>query len=120
MSDVKKPPFRADHVGSLLRPPELLEARAKQRAGEIPAVALREVEDRSIRDAVALQESIGLQGITDGEYRRTYFHIDFLEQIEGIAVRGGITTKFHRHDREIDFAPPRLEVVGKLRRSRAI
>jgi methionine synthase II (cobalamin-independent) len=120
MSDVKKPPFRADHVGSLLRPPALLDARAKQQAGELTVAALRDVEDRSIRDAVALQESIGLRGITDGEYRRTYFHIDFLQQIEGIAVRGGIATKFHRHDKEIDFAPPRLEVVGKLRRSHPI
>jgi 5-methyltetrahydropteroyltriglutamate--homocysteine methyltransferase len=120
MSDGKTPPFRADHVGSLLRPPELLEARAKRQAGEISATALREVEDRSIRDAVALQESIGLCGITDGEYRRTYFHIDFLEKLEGVAVRGGIATKFHRHDKEIDFAPPRLEVVGTLRRSRPI
>jgi methionine synthase II (cobalamin-independent) len=106
MSDGKTPPFRADHVGSLLRPPELLEARAKQQAGEISAAALRAVEDRSIREAVALQESIGLRGITDGEYRRTYFHIDFLEKLDGIGVRGGIATKFHRHDREIDFAPP--------------
>jgi 5-methyltetrahydropteroyltriglutamate--homocysteine methyltransferase len=101
----------------LLRPPELLEARAKQQAGEISAAALRAVEDRSIREAVALQESIGLRGITDGEYRRTYFHIDFLEKLDGIGVRGGIATKFHRHDREIDFAPPRLEVVGKIRRA---
>jgi 5-methyltetrahydropteroyltriglutamate--homocysteine methyltransferase len=120
MSDLKKPPFRADHVGSLLRPSELLAARAQHQAGEVSAATLREVEDRSIRDAVALQEAIGLRGITDGEYRRTYFHIDFLEQLDGIAVRGGIATKFHRHDKEIDFAPPRLEVVGKLRRSRAI
>ena len=120
MPDVKKPPFRADHVGSLLRPQELLAARARHQAGEIPAAALHDVEDRSIRAVVALQESIGLRGITDGEYRRTYFHIDFLEKLDGIAVRGGIATKFHRHDREIDFAPPRLEVVGKLRRSRPI
>ena len=120
MSAVKTPPFRADHVGSLLRPPELLEARAKQQAGEISAAALRAVEDRSIRHAVALQESIGLRGITDGEYRRTYFHIDFLEKLEGIAARGGIATRFHRHDKEIDFAPPRLEVVGRLRRTRPI
>ena len=120
MSDAKKPPFRADHVGSLLRPPQLLEARSKHQAGETSRASLRAVEDSAIRDAVALQESIGLQGVTDGEYRRTYFHIDFLEQIEGIAVRGGIATKFHRHDKEVDFAPPRLEVVGKLRRPRPI
>jgi methionine synthase II (cobalamin-independent) len=116
MSDLGKPPFRADHVGSLLRPAELLAARARHQAGEIATEALREVEDRCIRQAVALQEEIGLHGITDGEFRRTYFHIDFLERIEGVAVRGGIATRFHRQDREIDFAPPRLEVVGKLHR----
>jgi 5-methyltetrahydropteroyltriglutamate--homocysteine methyltransferase len=116
MSGPQKPPFRADHVGSLLRPPDLLAARDRHQAGELTAEALREVEDRCIRDAVALQEGIGLRGITDGEFRRTYFHIDFLERLDGVAVRGGIATKFHRHDREIDFAPPRLEVVGKLSR----
>jgi 5-methyltetrahydropteroyltriglutamate--homocysteine methyltransferase len=120
MPEAIRTPFRADHVGSLLRPPELLAARAKKQAGEVSSAALRDIEDRCIRDAVTLQESIGLQGITDGEYRRTYFHIDFLEQIDGIAVRGGIATKFHRHDQEIDFAPPRLEVVAKLRRTKPI
>jgi 5-methyltetrahydropteroyltriglutamate--homocysteine methyltransferase len=120
MPETTRPPFRADHVGSLLRPPELLAARAKKQAGEISTAALRSIEDRCIRDAVKLQENIGLRGITDGEYRRTYFHIDFLEQLDGIAVRGGIATKFHRDDTEIDFAPPRLEVVGKLRRTKPI
>jgi 5-methyltetrahydropteroyltriglutamate--homocysteine methyltransferase len=120
MSDPQMPPFRADHVGSLLRPPELLAARARHQAGELTAEALREIEDRCIRDVVALQEGIGLRGITDGEFRRTYFHIDFLERLDGVAVRGGIATKFHRHDREIDFAPPRLEVVGKLSRGSPI
>jgi 5-methyltetrahydropteroyltriglutamate--homocysteine methyltransferase len=120
MPDTCRAPFRADHVGSLLRPPELIAARTRKQAGEISAAALREVEDRCIRDAVALQERVGLRGITDGEFRRTYFHIDFLEQIEGIVVRGGMPTKFHRGDQEIDFAPPRLEVVGKLRRPRPI
>jgi 5-methyltetrahydropteroyltriglutamate--homocysteine methyltransferase len=120
MPGAAEPPFRADHVGSLLRPPELLQARARRQAAEISADELRAVEDHSIRQAVALQESIGLRGITDGEFRRTYFHIDFLEQIEGVAVRGGIAVKFHRADQEIDFAPPKLEVIGKLRRATPI
>jgi len=66
-----KPPFRADHVGSLLRPANLHEARAKAAQGEIDAAALRQVEDAAIRDVVALQEDIGLHGISDGEFRRT-------------------------------------------------
>ena len=71
------PPFRADHVGSLLRPPELLKARGDRAAGKISAEDLRAVEDSSIRDAVAFQESVGLQSITDGEYRREIFYSDF-------------------------------------------
>jgi 5-methyltetrahydropteroyltriglutamate--homocysteine methyltransferase len=71
------PPFRADHVGSLLRPPELLQARDAHTAGNLAAGALRDLEDRSIRNAVALQEEVGLQSITDGEYRREVFYTDF-------------------------------------------
>jgi 5-methyltetrahydropteroyltriglutamate--homocysteine methyltransferase len=120
MRERTRPPFRADHVGSLLRPQALLAARAEHAAGRMGAEALRAAEDHAIRDAVALQESIGLQSVTDGEYRRTYFHIDFLERIEGVAVRGGIATRFHRDDGEVDFAPPRLEVTGKLKRTQPI
>ena len=72
------PPFRADHVGSLLRPKELLQAREDHKAGRIDAAALRAVEDKAIRDAVKLQEGVGLSGITDGEFRRTTWHMDFL------------------------------------------
>ena len=71
------PPFRADHVGSLLRPAELLKARADRAAGKISAEELRAIEDSSIRKAVAFQESVGLQSITDGEYRREIFYSDF-------------------------------------------
>ena len=67
-----------------------------------------------------MQEEVGLQGITDGEYRRTYFHIDFLEHLEGVAVEGGISVKFHSNQGEIDFAPPRLKVVGRLRHTHDI
>ena len=117
---VTKPPFRADHVGSLLRPKNLLEARDKKKRGEITAEALRKVEDEAIRKAVALQENVGLQAVTDGEYRRTYFHIDFLEHLEGVAVKGGLPVKFHSKDSEVEFAPPRLEVSGKLRHTHPI
>jgi 5-methyltetrahydropteroyltriglutamate--homocysteine methyltransferase len=80
-------PFRADHVGSLLRPHSLLAQRAKARAGEADRAALRAVEDECIRDAVALQERLGLQSVTDGELRRESFHGDFLERIGGIEFK---------------------------------
>jgi 5-methyltetrahydropteroyltriglutamate--homocysteine methyltransferase len=109
------PPFRADHVGSLLRPPALIEARSRHRNGEISAGELRAIEDTHIRDVVKRQEATGLKSITDGEFRRTFFHIDFLEKLEGVTVSGGIETKFHSRGGVIDFAPPSLSVTGKLR-----
>jgi len=109
------PPFRADHVGSLLRPPALIEARARRRAGEISGEQLRTIEDTHIRDVVKRQEDVGLKSITDGEFRRTFFHIDFLEKLQGVTVSGGIETKFHSRGGVIDFAPPSLSVTGKLR-----
>ena len=78
------PPFRADHVGSFLRPKALIDARSQFQAGDIDAAALRRVEDEAIRDIVAFQEGLGLRGITDGEFRRTYFHTDFLLQLAGV------------------------------------
>ena len=109
------PPFRADHVGSLLRPQRLKEARTRLQNNEITKDQLREVEDEAIREVVRKQEAIGLQSITDGEFRRTFFHIDFLQRLEGVAVSGGIAAKFHTRTGEIDFAPPRVTVTGKLR-----
>lgn len=86
MSSRVKPPFRADHVGSLLRPAEVKAARAKVERGELSADALREIEDRSIRDAVVRQEAIGLKAITDGEFRRGWWNHDFLGKIDGVEV----------------------------------
>ncbi len=120
MTQRPRAPFRADHVGSLLRPQRLLEARARHADGELTSQALREIEDACIRDAARLQEDVGLEAITDGEFRRTYFHIDFLEQLEGVAVHGGIAVKFHRRDGEVDFAPPKLAVTGRLRHTHGI
>ena len=80
------PPFRADHVGSLLRPTRLVDARARLQRGEINADQLRAIEDEVIRALVAKQESIGLQAITDGEARRDFWHIDFLSQLEGVST----------------------------------
>ena len=82
----KKPLFRADHVGSLLRPPELLAAREKWKSGAIDVAELREVEDRAIADVVALQEGLGLEAVTDGEFRRENWWIDFISAIEGIEI----------------------------------
>ena len=78
------PPFRADHVGSLLRPQVLKDARAQRERGEITDQQLTEIEDRAIRDVIAKQEGAGLQGISDGEFRRSFWHLDFLEQIGGV------------------------------------
>jgi 5-methyltetrahydropteroyltriglutamate--homocysteine methyltransferase len=109
------PPFRADFVGSWLRPQRLKDARDRFKKNEITKDDLRAIEDDAIREVVRKQESIGLQSVTDGEFRRTFFHIDFLQRLQGVAISGGIATKFRTQDGEIDFAPPRLTVTGKLR-----
>ena len=113
-------PFRADHVGSFLRPKFLLDARDQFKQKAITRAQLREVEDRAIRDVVKFQQDLGLQGITDGEYRRTYFHIDFLEQLEGVSTEGGITVHFHKTNGEVDFAPPVMKIRNKVRHVKSI
>src|ERR1700733_5151976 len=80
------PPFRADHVGSLLRPRGLQEARAKWKAGTVSHDALREVEDTCIAAAIARQEEVGLRAATDGEYRRAYWHYDFVAGLDGVEI----------------------------------
>jgi methionine synthase II (cobalamin-independent) len=117
---LRRPPFRADHVGSFLRPPELLAARERFRAGEIDRAALRAVEDRAIRAVVKMQEDAGLLGITDGEFRRTFFHVDFLEQLAGVVAKGAVTVKFHNRAGDVDFAPPVMSVTGKVAHVRPI
>src|SRR3977135_561563 len=114
------PPFRADHVGSFLRPPALLAAREQFRTANLSREGLREAEDAAIRDIVQLQEEVGLQGITDGEFRRTYFHIDFLEQLSGVETKGGIAMSFHSAQGNVDFAPPVMKVTGRVRHVRPI
>src|SRR5213596_2803909 len=120
MSQRTKPPFRADHVGSFLRPAQLLTARERCQKGEIGKAALRAVEDAAIADIVRLQEDIGLHGITDGEFRRTYFHIDFLEQLDGIETHTGFTSQFHTKRGDVRFAPPVLKVTGKVKHAKPI
>src|SRR5262249_40035022 len=86
MAQRTTPPFRADHVGSFLRPPELLDARERFQQGALSREGLRAVEDAAIREIVRFQEDVGLQAATDGEFRRTYFHVDFLEQLAGVEI----------------------------------
>ena len=116
----EKPPFRADHVGSMLRPKTVLEARERRERGEITAEELREIEDAAIKKVVKQQEDIGLRSVTDGEFRRAFFHIDFLEHLAGVVVKGGIPIKFRSASGEREFAPPRMEVVARLERTRQI
>ena len=115
------PPFRADHVGSFLRPRPLIEAREAYRAGTIDAAALRSAEDAAIRDVVRFQEELGLQGITDGEFRRTYFHTDFLLQLDGVEEAGGTQVKFHQHGgKALEYAPPVMKITSKINHVRDI
>jgi 5-methyltetrahydropteroyltriglutamate--homocysteine methyltransferase len=119
--DGSRPPFRADHVGSLLRPPELHAARAARKAGTIDAAQLRAVEDKTIRDAVRLQEDLGFQAATDGEFRRAYWHIDFLTQFDNaVAIPPNVKARFHTEAGDIEAQPPGIRVVGKLSRSKFI
>jgi 5-methyltetrahydropteroyltriglutamate--homocysteine methyltransferase len=115
------PPFRADHVGSLLRPDRVLQARAEFDAGRIDAAELRRIEDEAIRDVVVKQEEIGLQSATDGEFRRASWHMDFIYELDGITKEAGhISVKFFREDGEIEFTPAALHVDGKLGVSKTI
>ncbi|HLH51947.1 MAG TPA: 5-methyltetrahydropteroyltriglutamate--homocysteine S-methyltransferase [Roseiarcus sp.] len=118
----KKPPFRADHVGSYLRPKRLADARESFFAGKLPADALRQIEDECIRDVVKKQEGVGLNGITDGEFRRTYFHVDFLEKLDGVTVTyGEFVAKFRKDDgTEVGFRPPTMHVESKIRHAASI
>jgi len=113
------PPFRADHVGSLLRPPEVHRARAQCASGEITRAQLREVEDVAIAAAVRQMESLGMRSITDGEFRRAWFHLDFLQQLDGVAVTGNIAASSDAAD-TVHMTPPKLSVVGPLRHVRDI
>jgi len=114
------PPFRADHVGSFLRPKYLLDAREQFRGGVIGAEALRKIEDEAIREIARYQESLGLRGITDGEFRRTFFHVDFLTQLDGVETHGGIHVRFHSAKGEVDFEPPVMQVTRRVRHAKAI
>jgi 5-methyltetrahydropteroyltriglutamate--homocysteine methyltransferase len=106
-------PFRADHVGSLLRPVELAQTRARFKRGEVDRAALRAAEDSAIRDAVARQEAIGLRGITDGEFRRDWWHLDFLARLEGVQLQLNEGPKFRVAGQ--GEQPPITQVTGRVR-----
>ncbi len=116
-----RPPFRAEHVGSLLRPPQLLAARERHQAGELSGAGLAAVEDEAIRDIVRRQEEIGLRAVTDGEFRRAAWQMDFLKQFSNVAVsRSTVKVSFHTEQGDIDRLPSALRVTGKLSRPRPI
>jgi len=121
MSARPKPPFRADHVGSLLRPQRLKEAREAFDKGTLPRAELAKVEDQAIRDVVKLQEEVGLKAVTDGEFRRREWHMDFLKSFANVrAVPSKIKLHFHSTEGENEVTPPSLHVEGKLGRPNGI
>jgi 5-methyltetrahydropteroyltriglutamate--homocysteine methyltransferase len=116
MSARNEPPFRADHVGSLLRPEALLRARADHAAGRIDDDELRGIEDTAIRDVVRMQEEVGLRSATDGEFRRASWHMDFIYQLGGIErAPGDLKVEFHNAEGTIDFTPAALHVRDRIR-----
>jgi 5-methyltetrahydropteroyltriglutamate--homocysteine methyltransferase len=115
-----RPPFKADVVGSLLRPQSVHDARARREKKEISAEALWEIEVKAVEDAVRLQKQVGLGVCTDGEFHRRHWFLDFLEKIDGVEVHGGLPIKFHNEQGEVEMKPPRFEVHAKLGRSRGL
>ena len=122
MSDQSKPFFRADHVGSLLRPQKLLEARASWKGGKLTFEALQNIEDEAIREVVKLQENVGLKPITDGEFRRENWWIDFISQIEGIVISEPDVSSEFKTDggKGSGYIPKVVKTVSKITHNRSI
>ncbi|GAB2757874.1 5-methyltetrahydropteroyltriglutamate--homocysteine S-methyltransferase [Salinifilum aidingensis] len=122
MSPRITPPFRADHVGSLLRPQRLLDARSEHAAGRLSDARLAEIEDEAIAEAVAAQEDVGLFSATDGEFRRTSWHMDFLYQLSGVskAADSELQVRFHNAEGDVEFTTPDLRVDGEVGLERTI
>jgi 5-methyltetrahydropteroyltriglutamate--homocysteine methyltransferase len=116
MAAREQPPFRADHVGSLLRPPELLRAREDHAEGGIDDDELRGIEDAAIRDVVRLQEEVGLHSVTDGEFRRASWHMDFIYQLDGVSkvMDETLHVQFRNEQGTLEFAPPSLRVDDRI------
>jgi 5-methyltetrahydropteroyltriglutamate--homocysteine methyltransferase len=115
------PPFRADHVGSLLRPDELMRAREEFAGGRLTAAQLRAIEDDAVRAVVAMQREVGLQSATDGEFRRATWHMDFIYQLGGVdKAPGDIHVQFHNEQGDIEFTPAAIRVAERVRLERPI
>ncbi len=109
------PPFRADHVGSLLRPKPLLQAREAHKRGALSGAELRDAEDSAIREVVRQQEDLGLQAVTDGEFRRSSWHMDYLYQVGGVTrAQNQLKVRFHNEQGDLEFTPAALRVTGPL------
>jgi 5-methyltetrahydropteroyltriglutamate--homocysteine methyltransferase len=119
-SNGKKPPFKAEIVGSLLRPANLREAREQQGDAKIEPEKLWDIEEQCINEAVALQASVGLQVCTDGDFHRRHWMLDFVEKIAGLRLQGGLPIKFHNESGDIEFSPPRFEIYERLAHERNI
>ena len=117
---MKQLPFRADHVGSLLRTQKVRKNRLKWKKGELSAEELRQIEDEAIAETVKKVEATGIRSITDGEFRRDYFHLDFLKELDGVSVTGGIEANPNAKVAEDGFKPPVLSVTGKLKHAHDI
>ena len=118
MTDRTTPPFRADHVGSLLRPAALHELREQVRKKEISLEKLKDAEDRHIREVVKLQEELGLPSITDGEFRRDWWHIDFIAGFDGIELQREGDSYHGVQFKGVEATPPTMFVKRKLRRTK--
>ncbi|MGH3003074.1 MAG: 5-methyltetrahydropteroyltriglutamate--homocysteine S-methyltransferase [Gaiellaceae bacterium] len=121
MSLRTSPPFRADHVGSLLRPKHVLQARDDLAAGTIDAAELRAIEDDAIREVVRMQEDVGLQSATDGEFRRASWHMDFIYALDGMSkAPGDMKVEFRNAEGTLAFTPAALQIDGKIGLSQTI
>jgi 5-methyltetrahydropteroyltriglutamate--homocysteine methyltransferase len=121
VAERSRPPFRADHVGSLIRPQKLIEARERRGKGEIPADALREVQQESIREVVRMQEDLGLKSITDGEYNRGTWQTDFLVRFSNVGQAASrFPTMFHTESGDREGKPHMVQITGKLARPEPI
>jgi 5-methyltetrahydropteroyltriglutamate--homocysteine methyltransferase len=119
MPERTKPPFRADHVGSLIRPQPLIEARERAEKNEIAEAELKRIQHAAIREVVRMQEDLGLKLVTDGEYNRTSWHRDFMLKFANVKlVPSKIKVRFHTAEGDRENAPPSLQVTGKLARPR--
>src|SRR5499427_9310528 len=117
MLERTKPPFRADHVGSLIRPEALIKAREQAEKKEIPEGELKRIQQAAIRDVVRMQEDLGLRLVTDGEYNRHSWHRDFMLKFRNVRmIPSKLTVRFHSDAGDRLHSPPTMQVTGRLAR----